>query len=212
MRGNLMASEGKLYVFEGPDGTGKTTISRVFAEALQTRGLSVKWVAFPGCELGTLGKFVYDLHHAVGEIKVEKMNSSSLQLLHVAAHVDVIQRVIIPALRAGTSIVLDRFWWSTMVYGTTYGADLESLRKMMDLERDHWRGFEPAAVFLMQTPRPFTATGIAEWTTLVAEYAKLADEESRIRNVHLILNTREIPETLRACLTAVGLIDCSKKS
>jgi thymidylate kinase len=56
---------GKLFVLEGPDGVGKTSISESvveIAEALRA-GFSV-YVVFLDAKMGSLGRLVYDLHHS----------------------------------------------------------------------------------------------------------------------------------------------------
>src|SRR5207249_4525469 len=108
---------GKLIVFEGPDGSGKTTLSRLFADRARELGVPCDWFAFPGREGGTLGKHVYEIHHNLQTVGVKAINPASLQLLHIAAHIDALEGRILPALKQGRHIVLDRFWWSTLVYG-----------------------------------------------------------------------------------------------
>ena len=73
----------------------------------------------------------------------------SLQLLHIAAHVDAIENRILPTLRKGIDIVLDRYWWSTWVYGVISGGNVVSLKAMIELEQLHWGGVLPTIVFLV---------------------------------------------------------------
>src|SRR5689334_19509969 len=138
-----MTETAKLFVFEGPDGCGKTALSRAFAGRLRAVGLEAEWVSFPGREVGTLGKRVYEIHHETSGTAVRPINPTSLQLLHIAAHIDAIETRIIPALKQGRHVVLDRFWWSTFVYGTVNGVHQRSLRRMINIERLHWSGIRP---------------------------------------------------------------------
>ena len=87
---------GKLYVFEGPDGVGKSELSSRFATMLNEKGTPAKLLSFPGKNDGTIGKLVYDLHHAPQSFGVKKVSSSSLQLMHIAAHIDAIENQILP--------------------------------------------------------------------------------------------------------------------
>src|SRR5688572_21439337 len=123
-----MLKYGKLFVFEGPDGSGKTTLSMAFAKYLRNKGTDCEHFAFPGREAGTLGKLVHELHHNSALVGVDSLTPSSLQLLHIAAHVDAIESRIVPLLKNGRSIVLDRFWWSTWVYGKINRVSNNSLR------------------------------------------------------------------------------------
>src|SRR3972149_5768417 len=101
-----MAKFGKLFVFEGVDGSGKTTLSRAFAKHATTIGFECEWFSFPGCENGTLGKQVYDIHHDRLGVRSATINPTSLQLLHIAAHIDAMNRRILPALKQGRLVVL----------------------------------------------------------------------------------------------------------
>ena len=58
-----MTKRGHLFVFEGPDGVGKSTLSRLFADRIKAEGVTCERMSFPGGEAGTLGKQVYDLVH-----------------------------------------------------------------------------------------------------------------------------------------------------
>jgi thymidylate kinase len=198
----------KLFVFEGPDGTGKTTLSRRFAEALRARGLQSLWTSFPGREEGTLGKLVYDLHHDPAQHAIESIDPTSLQLLHVAAHFDSIGRTILPALRRGETVVMDRFWWSTWVYGATAGADLDVLGRMIELERARWGDVKPDVIFLLQTPEPYGEVADDDWKRLAVEYERLAENQQESLRVVRVRNegdvNRVVHELLKVCSDDAG--------
>jgi thymidylate kinase len=171
---------GRLIVFEGPDGVGKTTLSRRTVNWLTSRRVKSRYVSFPGCEQGSLGKLVYDLHHNPERFDCKDLDPTARQLLHVAAHVDALRKIIGPALAAGESIVMDRFWWSTVVYGRATSADDESIRLMIELEKVQWAGYSPSLVFLLhrntsaraeQTPDQYRRLQIA--------YSNLAQVEEQ---------------------------------
>lgn len=144
-----------MYVLEGPDGVGKTTLCAGLADHLQAKGRVVHLLASPGRTPRTLGRLVWRLHHSPAEFDVATVHPVSLQLLHVAARIDAIEGVIRPALQAGEDVVLDRFWWSTMAYGTRAGISLSSLTEMVALEHEHWKGIDPTQIFLIQRKQPF---------------------------------------------------------
>ncbi|MHB8523785.1 MAG: nucleotide kinase domain-containing protein [Limisphaerales bacterium] len=199
------ARVGKLFVFEGVDGSGKTTLSRAFAEQVKAIGFECEWFAFPGRDTGTLGKHVYELHHHQLGMGIKTINPTSLQLLHVAAHIDAIEARILPALRQGRHVVLDRFWWSTFVYGTVAGADLRSLKAMIDVERFHWGRVRPTLAFLVRRKVP-TDDGLPADTNLLARaYAKLATREAQSYPVIMIDNDGTVPETLVLLTNIAGL-------
>lgn len=100
---------GRLLVIEGPDGVGKTTICRALAEQLLRRGDDLLQLSFPGKQPGSLGELVYRVHHDEGPHRVDDMSMLARQTLHVAAHIDAIDRHILPALKEGKTILLDRY-------------------------------------------------------------------------------------------------------
>jgi len=145
-----MKKPGRLYVFEGPDGVGKTTLSKWFARNLQSQDDGpVVWSSFPGSEKGSVGNLVYRLHHKAAGLRVKTIHPLSLQLFHVAAHIDAIESRFQKQIQDGATIVLDRFWWSTWVYGRFAGGDAAILNAMIDVEKRVWRNLKPARVFLI---------------------------------------------------------------
>jgi len=192
---------GKLFVFEGPDGSGKTTLSRTFVEYLKGKDIACDLFAFPGMESGTLGKHVYELHHNPESFGIREINPTSTQLLHVAAHIDALETSILPAIKSGRWVVLDRFWWSTLAYGRLAGADERSLEAMIEIERQHWGAVRPAAVFLvLRNTSPACPTN--RWTALLDEYLRIARATTDNR-VYLIHNDGKMEEGLSELVAKV---------
>ena len=156
-----MQNLGKLFVFEGPDKVGKSTLAQWFATHLQNSGIRCTLLSFPGNEVGTLGRHVYELHHDPGRFGIDTLSEASLQLLHVAAHIDSIENRIKPLVCGGSTVVLDRFWWSTFVYGLVGGVPRSVLDSMIAIERSVWHPVRPDRLFCHQPVRTVTtgATG-----------------------------------------------------
>ena len=176
-------AQGKLIVFEGPDGVGKSTLAEHLTSRLRETGVPCKHLAFPGKEPGSLGRLVYDLHHDASGLGLGEVNPTSFQMLHIAAHVDAIEEEILPALRAGTWVVLDRFWWSTWVYGAAFGVPERSLEAMIELEQLHWGRFRPDVLFLVERASGSPDDG----DELQERYRELANREqlhSRVVTLH----------------------------
>lgn len=190
-------SKGKFFVFEGPDGVGKTSISRAVFDALQTERADFLYLSFPGQEPGTLGKLVYDLHHEPEKFGIQRIDPSSMQILHVAAHVETIKGAIAPAIRSGKNVILDRFWWSVFVYGSESGVGGPVLRRMIALENRFWKDLLPDAVFLIGRDAPIDRDlALKDWTRLVSQYERLAESERLKHPVFKIKNDSSLGDAI----------------
>jgi thymidylate kinase len=188
----------KLFVFEGPDNVGKTTLSIAVERVLSEAGVSCVRLSFPGDEPESLGRFVHEIHHRViSGTQSVRVTPTALQLLHVAAHVDVIERRILPLLTRGTVVLLDRFWWSTYVYGKAAGVPSTQLRAMLDAEAASWRGVEPELVFLVERQAPDVDERLADG------YASLAATEKRYPVLRLD-NSRDIEAVIKDAVEIIG--------
>jgi dTMP kinase len=101
---------GKLIVFEGPEGAGKTTQLKRLAERLSVVGLPCLALREPG------GTPVGD---AIREILLDperELTDATEALLFMASRAELIAREIRPALETGTLVLLDRFFLSTYAY------------------------------------------------------------------------------------------------
>ena len=189
-----MSEHGQLFVFEGADGVGKSTLAARFAELLIQRGIPHLLLSFPGKEQGSVGKLVYDIHHSPDQFNVSGISGASLQLLHIAAHLDAIERMIVPALRSGTSVVLDRFWWSTKVYGLASGVGKRLLDRMIDVEIAAWGTFRPTRIILVEREKPLRPEPIAEWRQWSALYETISREQGMRTNVVRLENNGSLQD------------------
>ena len=167
-----------LVVIEGPDEVGKTTISTRLASALEARALEVETFSFPGRESGTPGDLVYTLHHDPSAIGVEPPTPTALQLFHCAAHADAIEKRIIPALAGGQNVVLDRGWWSLVVYARVGGVRGSVVSAIQSVERQLWAPVPEPFYVLVDAPEPHAPVeDLRAWRKLRSEYHALANEE-----------------------------------
>jgi thymidylate kinase len=184
-----MTSSGKLIVFEGPDGVGKSTLVESAIEFFKQRGRSFLDISFPGKEAGTLGWLVDQIHHGQRGQEISCLSELSLQALHIAAHLDHIETRIHPALRKGTHVLLDRFWWSTWAYGRAANVQTEVLDQFIDAEKTAWVPTQPAQVFLVSRTTPFRPDHNHErHDRLSALYAELAGRERDLYGVTTVSN------------------------
>lgn len=211
---------GKLFIFEGPDGVGKTTISEKISESLNINGETCKLITFPGTEPGTLGKLIYELHHEPSKHRVESITAASQQVLHIAAHLDTIERCILPTLASGCHVVLDRFWWSTWVYGLTSNVSRNVLKKMIDLEKIYWGNVKPTAVILLRRHFPIERDiSLQSWERLIYEYDVLTTKEKNSYPIFVLSNNedlkktiQEVKEVLNRAINSIEPLDAERNS
>ncbi len=196
---------GRLIILEGVDDSGKTTLAHALVAHLQASGLQAMYFSFPGREPGTLGVDVHNLHHRSRERGVAAIHPISLQLLHIAAHIDAIETRILPALRQGTNIVLDRFWWSTWVYGVVAGAAASSLKAIIEIEHRHWGSVRPAMAFLIIRTNGRGDDVAAERRKRIDEYQRIAAVERNDYPVRTIRNGGTVPSALKKIVTELTL-------
>lgn len=112
---------GSLIVFEGIDGTGKSTQIALLAAALTNRGYEVITSREP-----TNGPFGQQLRASMLEGRLSP--EEELALFHDDRR-DHVEHLILPALVAGKVVLLDRYYFSTMAYQGARGFDPTDIRK-----------------------------------------------------------------------------------
>jgi thymidylate kinase len=192
----------QLLIFEGPDGTGKTTLSLRLVEWLTSQQQRARYVSFPGRIEGSLGRLVYDIHHHPGHYGLHGLDPAAQQLLHVAAHIDTLNKTIIPALESGEIVVMDRFWWSTITYGEVSGIDHEPLELMIDIELHHWSHHQPTAVFLLERAKPGRHEHSPPLYGRITEaYSNLEKSERGKYPIHCVPITGSVEESFERILS-----------
>lgn len=189
-----MSNQGRLIVFEGPDGVGKSTISNWLVNELTNLGIPSLYMAFPGRKEGTLGYHIYNLHHNPIEFGIcTGINPVSLQLLHIASHISAIESEILPALQEGTWVILDRFWWSTWVYGFVNGISENKLQKMLSVEHEYWINVRPALTFLVERSASLKEEEpLEKWHKLREAYSNMAMDQAHSYCVEVVKNDETV--------------------
>lgn len=200
----------ELYVFEGADGVGKSELSGRFVRKLVDSGRKCMHLSFPGKEAGTLGEIVYGIHHDPKKYGIESINPISLQVLHISAHIDIICNRILPAMEDGYMVVLDRFWWSTVVYGLVDGVSRRSLDSMIKVELPVWGNLKPTAIFLVHRNKPLRSEPKHKWKRWCEEYELLAAKQKNIHPIHRINNGGSIEEALKRIFKIFLVSKCER--
>ena len=202
---------GHLFVFEGMDGVGKSTLAKGVAEELQKNKMDVLLFSFPGHVPKTLGNLVYALHHKPLAYNIDNISPTSLQLMHIAAHIDCIENKILPSLAKGITVILDRYWWSTVAYGVMSGIKRKILYSMIDLERLAWKGVKPCKLFLITRAKPFRIElSPKQWASLSDAYQALFMEENIFYPVEIIENTKSLKNRIDLIVTHIQGLSANK--
>ncbi|HEX5137413.1 MAG TPA: dTMP kinase [Planctomycetota bacterium] len=135
---------GRFLVLDGPDGSGKSTQIARLAAKLRDRGESVLVLREPGAT--PMGEAIRDLllHADVDITPLAEM------LLYQAARAHLVETVVRPALAAGQTVLLDRYWYSTAAYqGHGLGLDPGEIRRVSAVAT---KGLEPDLLLLLDVP------------------------------------------------------------
>ncbi|MEO1761703.1 MAG: dTMP kinase [Cyanobacteria bacterium J06629_18] len=112
--------QGKLIVFEGVEGCGKTTQMQLCYEWLQSLGIAVVTTREPG---GTeLGLHLRSL--LLENTKDEAISATTELLLYAADRSQHVEQELLPNLKSGKIILCDRYLDSTVAY-QGYGRNLD---------------------------------------------------------------------------------------
>lgn len=119
---NLPPSHGKLIVFDGIDGSGKSTQVSLLTKALQQRNLPVIASSEP-----TKGPWGMQLRKTASSQRLSAQEELDLLLADRREHV---KNLIGPALQKGMWVILDRYYFSTIAYQGSRGIDPQSIRQL----------------------------------------------------------------------------------
>ncbi|MBS2025020.1 MAG: dTMP kinase [Deltaproteobacteria bacterium] len=120
-------ARGRFIIFEGLDGAGTTTQSKIMAEKLQAKGRTV-WVAHQPSEgpVGGLLKQVLAgrVPSMTADGKPAMVDERVMALLFAADRLDQVMSQIEPRLARGEDVILDRYLLSSLAYqGATVSHD-----------------------------------------------------------------------------------------
>lgn len=119
----LDSLRGRFLVFEGADGSGKTTQFSRFLQVCRDRGLPVCDVREPG---GTqIGERIREI---LLDNECREMSLRCEMLLYMASRAQLVHERIAPALSRGDVVLADRFVQSTIAYqGAAGGLSMEEI-------------------------------------------------------------------------------------
>lgn len=138
-------SRAPFITFEGGEGAGKSTQIRLLAAHLTTAGVRHIVTREPGGSPGA-----EEIRQLLVTGAADRWSALSETLLFYAARVDHWQRVIRPALEAGTVVLCDRFADSTIAYQAYAGGmDRKQIETLHDLVLP---GVQPDLTLILDLP------------------------------------------------------------
>ncbi len=137
--------KGKFITFEGSEGSGKSTQSRLLYQYLKNKGYKVVYLREPG---GT------KISEKIRDILLDPENNSLLPvcetLLYMAARAQLTNELIGPALAKGKIVICDRFLDSTVAYqGYGLGIDIDAIKCIGDFAT---AGIRPDLTIFLDLP------------------------------------------------------------
>jgi dTMP kinase len=193
-------TRGRFITLEGVDGAGKSTHVAWIAERLRACGHAVLVTREPG---GTpLAERLREL------VLAEPMDPIAETMLLFAARADHVQRVIDPALRAGTWVLCDRFTDATFAYqGGGKGVAAELIAHLAQVSHD---GLLPDRTLVFDCPYEVSRERLKR-TARAPDRFEREDREffERVRQAYLGL-ARSDPERIRVVDASGSLGDIKK--
>lgn len=118
--------KGTFITFEGSEGCGKSTQSRLLYQYLKRKGCKVIYLREPGSTV--IGEKIRKI---LLDARNDSLTAVSEMLLYMAARSQIVDEVIKPALSAGKIVICDRFLDSTLAYqGYGLGLDIRLIEEI----------------------------------------------------------------------------------
>lgn len=193
-------TRGRFLTLEGVDGAGKSTHVAWIAEQLRARHHAVLVTREPG---GTpLAERLREL------VLTEPMDPIAETMLLFAARADHVQRVISPALQAGTWVLCDRFTDATFAYqGGGKGVAAELIAHLAQVSHD---GLLPDRTLVFDCPYEVSRARLGATGRVPDRFEREGREFfERVRQSYLAL-AHANPERIRI-LDASRTLDIIKK-
>lgn len=102
---------GKFITFEGPDGSGKTTVSVAVTKRLEELGYKVRYTREPGGS--TIAEKIRDI---ILDPENTAMDVKTEALLYAASRRQHLVEIVLPSLEEGITVISDRFVDSSLAY------------------------------------------------------------------------------------------------
>lgn len=130
--------EGLLIVIEGTDGSGKSTQLELLKRSIQDKSYGVmvsEWKT---------SRLIADVIDDAKERNL--LNATTYSLLYAADFADRLENIIIPALKSGFIVLLDRYYYTALARDVVRGQDIDWVKNLYEYAP------EPDLVFYLDMP------------------------------------------------------------
>ena len=111
----MMKNRGKFIVFEGIDGSGKSTQMKKLSESLAAKGIKSRLTLEP--TYGMIGTVLHDI--LSGKIKADPKVTAALFVADRLDHITNEGDGVLPSLEKGETVICDRYYFSSYAYQST---------------------------------------------------------------------------------------------
>lgn len=130
--------EGLLIVIEGTDGSGKSTQLELLKHSIQDKSYGVMVSEWKTSRL---------IANVIDDAKERNLlNATTYSLLYAADFADRLENQIIPALKSGFIVLLDRYYYTALARDVVRGQDLNWVKNLYDYAP------EPDLIFYLDMP------------------------------------------------------------
>jgi len=137
--------KGKFITFEGSEGSGKSTQSKLLCSYLKKKGYKVMFLREPGAT-----KIGEKIRGILLDVKNKSMLADCETLLYMAARAQLVNEIIIPAIKEGKIVICDRFQDSTLAYqGYGLGINIQAIKCIGDFATS---GLKPDLTIFLDLP------------------------------------------------------------
>jgi dTMP kinase len=164
---------GKFIVFDGPEGSGKSTQTELLHRRLLTAGVDVTLVRDPGST--RIGE---QIRQILLNPEHDEMGMRCEMLLYMAARAQMMVQTILPALADGQMVLCDRFVSSTLAY--QLGGDGLTDRDIRAVGDIAIRGRWPDLTIIFDLPVHLSSSRVQPKFTLFPDDPDAGVEKDRI--------------------------------
>ena len=108
-------NKGKFIVFEGIDGSGKSTQMKLLSKKLEEKGVKTRLTLEP--TYGLVGGILHDI--LSGKIKADPKVTAALFVADRLDHITSAEDGVLKTLDAGEMVICDRYYFSSYAYQST---------------------------------------------------------------------------------------------